>query len=383
MSSTPEFNMGERLRLARVAAGMTQDHAAERIGVARTTLVAIESGERKVRPSELLALSKTYGVSTNLLSRGTAVHVDFVGQFRRSRTSSKSVEASQRAIALLNRLASGYAELDARMGERYPQEYPPERILGRGPIDRQAEDLALELRSRLGVGLLPISDLLGLVELELGIRVFVHPLDSSIAGVYGFDTQVGACVLINSKHPIGRQLWTLAHEVAHFLVRRRATIVLLLDDEDASKDPAEAFADLFAGSLLMPAAAMRRAFDEFSSTGNGFTARHLILLSHRYHVSLEATARRLEYLGLLKRGTFEVLKERGLSGEMVQSVLGSEKPEPLRRRPTRLTLLAAAAIGQGVFTERQVGELLGLELLEVRELVDGLGPELQLGERKS
>jgi hypothetical protein len=91
----------------------------------------------------------------------------------------------------------------------------------------------------------------------------------------------------------------------------------------------------------------------------------------------------LEYLGLLKRGTFEVLKERGLSGEMVQSVLGSEKPEPLRRRPTRLTLLAAAAIGQGVFTERQVGELLGLELLEVRELVDGLGPELQLGERKS
>lgn len=53
--------MGRRLRLAREWAGFTRAQAADEIDVARTTLVAIESGRRRVRIDELrgLAWSRT------------------------------------------------------------------------------------------------------------------------------------------------------------------------------------------------------------------------------------------------------------------------------------------------------------------------------------
>jgi DNA-binding XRE family transcriptional regulator len=41
--------LGERLRIARNAAGMTQEQAAMVLNVARTTMAAIERGKRQVR----------------------------------------------------------------------------------------------------------------------------------------------------------------------------------------------------------------------------------------------------------------------------------------------------------------------------------------------
>ena len=49
---------GERLRIAREAANVTQAAAATAIGVARTTMIAIEQGERRVRIDELQKLAK-------------------------------------------------------------------------------------------------------------------------------------------------------------------------------------------------------------------------------------------------------------------------------------------------------------------------------------
>jgi len=52
---------GERLRIAREGAKITQAAAASAIGVARTTIVAIEQGERRARINELQQLAKLYG----------------------------------------------------------------------------------------------------------------------------------------------------------------------------------------------------------------------------------------------------------------------------------------------------------------------------------
>ena len=43
-----------RLRRAREDQGLSQGSVAEELGVARTTIVAIEQGERQLRPEELL-----------------------------------------------------------------------------------------------------------------------------------------------------------------------------------------------------------------------------------------------------------------------------------------------------------------------------------------
>ena len=75
--------IGERLRIAREAAHFTQASVAKEIGVARTTLVAIEQGRRRVRISEVQRLAALYGKSANAILRREAVHLDMVPRFRK------------------------------------------------------------------------------------------------------------------------------------------------------------------------------------------------------------------------------------------------------------------------------------------------------------
>ena len=93
---------GERLRLARESAKMTQAAAAQAIGVARTTIVAMEQGERRARTSELQQLAKLYGTSVNAVLRRESVHVDLAPRFRRMVGSD---EAAAEAAELMADLA--------------------------------------------------------------------------------------------------------------------------------------------------------------------------------------------------------------------------------------------------------------------------------------
>ncbi len=360
--------VGERLRVARNGTGLTQEQVAQKLNVARTTVVAIERGDRAVRPDELIALAELYGTSVHALVRKTAVHVDLTGQFRRA--AGTTDEESAEAMKLLNRLAASSVELERRLRRPLVADYPPERALTRGRLDAQAEDLAAELRSRLGLGMAPIPDLVGLVELELGIRIFIRGLPSKIAGVFAFHPEVGACVVLNAKHPRKRRAWTLAHEIGHFLTKRHVPDVVLLPK--AGKPATESFADYFAPALLMPSAVIRRAFADTVAAETRFSSRHLILLAQKFHVSVEALCRRLEQLDLLPQGTYEALRDRGLSAKTVRTVTGEDDELSAFAPPSRLTLLAADAFSAGLLSEGQVADMLAVDRIEAREILDAL-----------
>src|ERR1700722_20039155 len=71
----PPKEIGERLRLAREALNIKQAEAADAVKVARTTVVAIEKGERPARMSELQLFARLYKTSVNALLRRESVHV--------------------------------------------------------------------------------------------------------------------------------------------------------------------------------------------------------------------------------------------------------------------------------------------------------------------
>ncbi len=64
--------IGRRLRLARKNIGMLQEAAAQELQVTRTTLVAIEKGERGLSFDELRELAALYHVSEDWLIEGDA-----------------------------------------------------------------------------------------------------------------------------------------------------------------------------------------------------------------------------------------------------------------------------------------------------------------------
>jgi transcriptional regulator with XRE-family HTH domain len=63
--------IADRLRTAREYLELTQEEAAEAVGMSRSALSLVESGRRKVDALELAAFAKLYGQSIDALS-GTA-----------------------------------------------------------------------------------------------------------------------------------------------------------------------------------------------------------------------------------------------------------------------------------------------------------------------
>lgn len=360
--------LGDRLRHARMQAGLTQAQAAEELRVARTTLVALEKGQRRIRVDELKSMAGIYGAAVSSLLRESAVRVELSPRFRA--LNEKDDEAANQAARLLNDLTSAELELERLTGRKLRTNYPLERPVLPGDVREQAEDVAMELRHRLGLGLAPIVDIVTLLEVEIGMRVFVRPLDPKISGLFIYDDEAGACMLLNRSHPRERRAMTAAHELGHLMSSRRQPDVL---DDCAPQSREERFSTAFALSFMAPASVVRRQFQEYRQESGRYSPRHLILMAHSLNVSQEAMCRRLEDLKLLPSGTWESLRDRGFSGELVRQILGDRPRDDEMVVPPRLWMLAAEAYSKEFLTEGQLAQLLRIDRTELRRILDMLG----------
>lgn len=368
-------DVGERLRIAREEAGITQADAAEGIDVARTTLVAIEKGQRRIRPDELQRLARLYHTSVNALLRRESVYVDLVPRFRKLSTSTdKSADAAARLLADLVRAE---VELENILGIKRTRNYPPERPIMPGNVRAQAENDATELRQWLGLGQAPVRDLISLLELDLGVRVYVRRVDPRVSGLFAYDEELGACMLLNANHPWERRTQSGGHELGHFISTRRKAEILHTDEEENSRE--ERYANAFGRAFLTPARTIMQRFQEITAGASRLTRRHIILLAHAFGVSREAMVRRLEELGLTKPGTWDwFVANGGISEAQVRQVLGDLTPADTDKheadRPTtlRLNLLAAEAWRQDLLSEGQLARLLHLDRLGLREILDNV-----------
>jgi Zn-dependent peptidase ImmA (M78 family)/transcriptional regulator with XRE-family HTH domain len=371
-------DIGERLRIARENADITQKDAAERIHIARTTLVAIEQGQRRIRIDELQELAKLYGTSVNALLRREAVHVDLAPRFRKLPEAIDA--AADEGVDIMSRLARAEVELENLLGITRVPNYPPERPILRGDVRLQAEQNALELRERLGLGNAPISDIVTLLEMEMGVRVYIRRFDGRISGLFAYDDELGPCILLNANHPRERRTQSAAHECGHYISTRRQPEVLHIDETSHSRE--ERYADAFGRAFLTPPRAVMHKFQEITAGANRLTRRHVIVLAHFFGVSREAMVRRLEELGLVKKGTWDWFQANGrITDQHMRQVLGdlvtpdAQKADADRPTTLRLNLLAAEVYRRELLSEGQLARLLDIDRIELREIMDGLEVE--------
>ncbi len=364
--------VGERLRIARDEAGITQAEAAAAIEVARTTLVAVEQGQRRVRMNELQRLCRLYGMTVNALLRRESVHVDLAPRFRKLESSAET--AAGAAAKLMSDLAKAEVELENLLGVKRVYNYPPERPILRGDVRAQAEQDAIELRQRLGLGIAPISDIVTMLEMELGVRVYVRRIDGRISGLFAYDEALGPCILLNANHPRVRRTQTAAHECGHLVSTRRDPEILHLNEAETSRE--ERYAGAFGRALVTPARGVTQKFHEVIAGSDRLTRRHVIVLAHFFGVSREAMVRRLEELKLVKEGTWDWFEANGgITDEQERQVLGdlrapdAHKAEADRPTTLRLNLLAAETYRRELMSEGQLAHLLHLDRVELREIL--------------
>lgn len=373
----PAAELGDRLRLAREDAKVTQAVAAAAAGMARTTLVAIEQGQRRVRLAELQVFAGLYQKSINEILRRDSVQINLLPQFRKlSNAEDASVED---AVALLNDLVRAEVELEGLLGITRTAVYPPERPILPGDVIAQAEQDAVELRQWLGLGLNPINDIVSVLEFQLGARVYVRRLPQKISGLFAFDEAVGPCIMLNANHPRDRRANTAGHETGHFISTRRMADIL--DDRTPEGAREERYANAFGRAFLMPARAIKQQFLDITAGASSLNRRHIIVLASFFGVSREALVRRLEELGLIKRDSWDWFEQNGgITNEQATQVLGeipkdAHKDDANRPISLRMSMMADEVWRRGLLSEGQLARLLRLHRLDLRTLLDGLGGE--------
>lgn len=370
--------IGERLADARRARRITQQQAAAELGVARTTVTAMEKGMRRPRASELVKLAQFYGRSVaDFVREETVTTPNFAVHFRAVR----GVEAAraEKDVQRFGELCRWYVELEEQLGAPLPRRYPPVyEVAGTAP-ERAAEEVAASERNRLGLGDGPIGNLWGLLESDVGLRVFALPLSNGrIAGMFLYTEEYGGCIAVNANHPEERRRWSAAHEYAHFLTDRFQPEITVLNLYKRVPEN-ERFADAFARVFLMPASGLSRRFEAVRRAKHApITPADLLALSHLYHVSFQAMTWRLEELKLLPLGTWDRLKDMGFKPNTARELiyLPAHQPE-LPNLPLRYVALAVQAHEAGLLTEGQLAERLGADRVGARERVRAFTTEAE------
>jgi Zn-dependent peptidase ImmA (M78 family)/transcriptional regulator with XRE-family HTH domain len=374
LDSLDPRELGKRLQQARKARGQTQQQAADHVGIARTTITAIEQGERRIKPSELIQLASLYRLTVGEFvrrgERGEGFAIQLRGAVPPAGADSTEIE---RSIADFQRLCEDYLELERICGTPSVRRYPSPYEVGDVLPEAAAEDVADAERNRLGLGDAPILNLRELLESDVGLRIFYLDLPSRVAGMFAYTEQLGGCVAVNRKHPEERRRLSLGHEYGHFLTNRLTPeIAYLLRYERQPR--LERFADALGRAFLMPSSGLRRRFYELQRRrGARITPADLCQLADLYFVSLEAMTRRLEELRLIPAGTWDRLHQDGARVQETRAVFGlRERRESDQLLPLRYRYLAVEAFGRGDLSEGQLARFLRTDRLDARRLAEQL-----------
>lgn len=374
LDRTDPRELGKRLQAARKARGLTQAEVSRRLDVARTTVTAMESGDRQVRAEELPRLARLYGRSIGeLLQREEPVE-PFTVQFRSALPPGEYDEQElDPHVFELQRLCEDYLELERLREAPLATRTPPPYAIGPDP-ERAGEDIAGRERQRLGLGDGPLWKLRDVLENDVGLRIFYLELPSRVAAMFAYGRELGGCVAVNRNHPPERRRHALSHEYGHFLTERYRPTVTLLGRYQ--RVPArERFAETFARAFLLPEGGLVRRFHDLYQARSGrITPADLCVLAHLYFVSLQVMTLRLEELGLIPVGTWERLTQRGFKVREAQALLDlPEPPETADRLPMRYRYLAAEAYSDGDLSEGQLARFLRSSRVGARRTVAQLG----------
>ncbi|HMA47316.1 MAG TPA: helix-turn-helix domain-containing protein [Frankiaceae bacterium] len=305
--------VGERVRQARLADGLTQAQLAERTGLGRSAVAKVESGTRHLDALELFRLADALGLPiAHFVTRPPAPIVS------RRAALPEEPDAAARERSLLDADLETHTRDTAWLVRRRLLHPPPLAAPSTAGTPEQARELARQARGRVGYERGPLGPLTEVCEaFELYVRVTGRDAD----GASLLADRFGVAVVGGRGEP-GRRRFTAAHELGHHL----------LGDEyhtdvgvAASRDEREHVVDAFAAELLLPEDVV------ISRWADAEDAREaLVALAGVYRVSWSVVLDTAHRLGLVDTGQRQALRGTPLGG-------ASSSPSwaPNRRRTWR------------------------------------------------
>ncbi len=366
-----QITLGRRLREARENSRLTQEVAAEAVGLSRTALVHIEAGKRSLSTLELSQLAKLYHRSVvdffSEDSAPTGIEDDaLVAIPRLTKELVGDDEAFQREVVRCLEICQFGVEIERLLGRRHPGT-PPfyQPAAPRRPFEanEQGEWVAEEERRRLGLGYAPVADMADLINTQGIWASGVVNLPQDISGMFISHPSIRMAILVNDKHSTERKRFSYAHEYAHALLDRSNRAIA--SKKANAAELAERRANAFAAAFLMPSAGIewflgllekgepsRRYRTTYDVAGDQqmeaqerpapgsqeISYQDVATLAHHFRVSYQAAVYRLCDLGHVRQSDKCELLTRSDIGCRYLSVLYREdifekNPERKERKP--------------------------------------------------
>jgi Zn-dependent peptidase ImmA (M78 family) len=172
------------------------------------------------------------------------------------------------------------------------------------------EKRAEQFRQTLGLG---SSDSLSLQSIlyKLNVLTVFRPLNGKFSGMaikVGEGEDSKRFMLVNSGHPIGKQKFTICHELYHLFIQENFTSqVCITGLFENQTNPEEKYADIFASFFLLPAAGLYALIPDQELSKNKISINTVLKIEHYFGCSRAALLYRLKQMDIIDRSAYNNL----------------------------------------------------------------------------
>lgn len=340
----------QRLKNARLSAGLTLMELGERVGVSHTAIQKYEKGLTVPSSSALLKIATACGVRTEYFFRDLSATIEGPDFRKHASLGKKAQQALLFKVAVL-------AEKRMELLQLFPQAplptfEVPSGLIGQISDYEQIEAVAESLRHAWNLGLNPIADLTDTLE-KLGVLVVAvdaqNPKFSGLTGTaVSNDGRRYPVIAVSNGWPGDRQRFTLAHELGHLVLSQYLSAEL--DEEKAC--------DRFAGAFLVPA---ETVVQYLGSSRNSLEWQELHTLKHEFGLSMQAWLHRAKQCKVLTEAKH--LKLIKMFSRRNWRKLEPGNPLPAET-PRLFEQLIYRALAEQFISESKAAEFLGVPLMQ-------------------
>jgi Zn-dependent peptidase ImmA (M78 family)/DNA-binding XRE family transcriptional regulator len=380
--------LAANLRRHRSARGLSQQALADKAGLSRVGYRDVEAGNVAPRFDTLQRIAEALGVQVQdlLVPVRQLTHVRFRAH--------KRMSTRENVLADTARWLDYYTELEDLLGDHVPWklEALAKQVQRMKPGPARARKAAELAREHLGLKRNHheelIRDVGGLLD-DHGVKVLTADVKSE--GFFGLSVaakDAGPAVVVNvwDRISVERRIFTAVHELAHLLMHPSAYDVDKADEVDAEEKEADAFAGLF----LMPESLFQKEWAEARGLGlveRVFKVKRIFRVSwqtvlYRVAAAKKPAERRiiwqqfnLQYQRQHGRAPLRSEEPQGVSSDafLARPPVARAADEPVRLaeedfREDRLLRLVRLAVEQQKITMSRAAEILGCDLVAMREL---------------
>jgi Zn-dependent peptidase ImmA (M78 family)/transcriptional regulator with XRE-family HTH domain len=332
------------LQAARLAQGLSLSGLAGLSKISPATLSRLEHGSRAATDVETVVLANALKVPVAALRRPlVSERLGLSGFYHRklSRAGAKAVDKIENQCVLdVVALHELLGMVHCPVAETVPTIHLDE-------INGDVEQAAHMMRAKWGLARGPVQDVCAVV--EKGGCLVIHS-DFGLPemdGLYQKVRGVPPIFWVNSRKPLERVRWSIAHELGH---------LVLHENEPVDHELAETQANQFAAAFLMPRADFR------GECPSRLWIPELVEMKRRWRCSMQAIARRARDVGRITETQFKsVMIELSRRGWRMQ------EPYPVTgESPTLLAFIIAECLRSCEYTEDELADRLAVLVEQIR-----------------